>query len=151
MNIDNIFSKVESHAEALGIIASVYSRTKEGDMPQGIIGHFTDWSPNGQGIGAILKADTDLDYLQTKLFHSNHLYSLLIKLGGALWLAGELDVPYVGKYKNLGWKLLKSGVISAIVLPGSGSYGANPSASRRDTTLPTPNPSTLTSQIRGAF
>jgi hypothetical protein len=122
MELSGIFDKAQTHAEALGIIASVWSRSKEGDMGQGIIGYFTDWNPNGIGIGAILKADTDLAYLKDKLFNSNHLYSLLVKIGGGLYLAGEFDLPLIGKYKTLGWKLLKAGVAAGLVLPGSGPY-----------------------------
>lgn len=149
MNMDGIIGKLEKHAELVGIIASVWSRTKEGDMPQGIIGHFTDWSPNGQGIGAILKADTDLTYVQNKLFKSTHLYTFLVKVGIGLWAAAELDLPYVGKYKTLGEKLLRAGVISALGLPGSS--GANDTGNppmQRNSRTGSPSSSY---QIGGAF
>jgi hypothetical protein len=158
MNVTGITDKIEKHAELIGVLASVWSRNKEstlgGGTKTGIMGYFTDWDPNGTGIANILKNDTDLNYLQNKLLNTSHLYSLLIKVGGGLWVAGELDLPFVGKYKSLGWKLLKAGVEAGLILPGSGPENAGRSNAydvpfgRRSTTLQNPS---LQMQNVGAY
>jgi hypothetical protein len=80
---------------------------------------------------------------------SNHIYAHALKYGAAFWILQEMG--FFTKYRDATEKVLKASALGLAVLPGSGPYGANPGESRRDKTLPTPNPSGISPQIRGAF
>jgi hypothetical protein len=130
--LDGIQSKLTSHAEALTIAASFYSRATDSSV-----------AGRGTGLGALMKYFTDggvINELKNdmsttnfgtgqnygfwaidKLLSSSHLYSTLFKLGAVLWGAGELGI--YTKYKSVGAKIAKGAAISAIILPGSGPIG----------------------------
>jgi hypothetical protein len=150
MNIGGIFSKIESKAdwvayilEAWEAIPSLGPGTFTGIS--GMIQYYL--SPNG-AINEIKNTFSWPGLIEEKLA-SNHIYAKGLKYGAAFWILQELGI--LTQYRATTEKVIKASALALITLPGSGPYRANASTGRRHETLPTANPSSITSQNAGAY
>lgn len=126
---NKLISGLEKNAMLAAFGAGVLERAQEANNadPIGqVIKHFTDLgittgTGGGGGYGALGEAIITLknpNLLMDKLFRSNHLYTMEVKAGIALYLAAELGV-LAPKWKTVGMNVLKGGAAAAIVMPGS--------------------------------
>ena len=126
---NKLIGGLEKNAMLAAFGAGVLERAQEANNadPIGqVINHFSNFNlttgtGGGGGYGALGEAVITLknpQLLMDKLFRSNHLYSLLVKAGAAMYLASELGV-LAPKWKTVGMNVLKGGAAAAIVMPGS--------------------------------
>lgn len=143
---NKILGGVEKHATLLAFAGAAYLRKAEGNTPSGqalsaLVGHFTNLgipSPaqisaggGGGAYGALGEAIITLSnprLLGEKLFNANHAYSVLVKVGLAAWIAGELGV-IPSKYGDVGKKVAIGAGAAAIVMPGSSGGGSGSNSS----------------------
>lgn len=137
MDIGNLGSKLENavtkNIELITIAGVTASRVSEetgndlGAMANYLYTWFTNFNTAGatqggtdQGaLGEFIATITEPNYLVFKLFQSDHLYSGLVKVGLAGYIAGELGLIN-GKWKNLAKKVAMNAGVASLFLPGSG-------------------------------
>ena len=107
--LNGIVGKITKNAEVLSIVAGVYGRAKEGGWG---ISDMIKFIP--LEIQNAFKSTADLKW---KLWDAPHLPQTITKIGLALYVASEVGII---KKKPLATKLIKGGLISSLITPGSG-------------------------------
>lgn len=150
MNINGLFSKIESKADWAAFIAEAWEAIPSYPEYTGISGMirwFLETNPaKGGALHEIKETLTAPGLLEHKL-GSNHLYAAALKYGAGAWILQELG--FLTKYRAATEKVLKASALALLVLPGSGPYDQPTlTAGRRNVTIPSPSPSL---PIGGAF
>lgn len=137
MDIGNLGSKLESaftkNVDLITIVGAAAARVSEetgsdlGAMANYLYTWFTNFNTQGVGqggtnqgaLGELIATLTSPNYLIFKLFQSNHLYTALVKIGIAGYVAGEVGlIP--AKWKNVSKKVAWNAGLVSLILPGSG-------------------------------
>jgi len=132
-NLNGIVNKISSKADLITFLASSWEAipTYGGHSYRGIgglIGWFLQVDMSKGGALNELKNTLTFPGLIEEKLRSNHLYAAGIKYGAIAYILQELG--FFTKYRAATEKVLTASVIALAVLPGSGPYPSNGSASK---------------------